>query len=745
MDAPNDVCALFHSSFHPTKGNIVDFQLKVRDDINLDGVEFSSLPSGLHLVDQDVIHFTKDGLCGIAVFRRRRIRENGLRGVRLGAVGVLIGSAPRARPWLHLPHLKRLAAHLEATPEDWDPLTEYYESHRQPDIVPSESALEIPELWSGWEHELSTASPNHPLHHLPCLLHAFGPSIMTLFRFVLARRRVLIYTRVPTSASRSSFNSLASRQSEESTSPSVVDQTVEAGAAPVVEPACVLARVAADICFGWRSEIDPAGDGPEGAIPVLGMVGLDAIEKLGEDSLKRSGWIACTTERIFFEKPHLYDLVVDLSPSLLAHSPTAVPASSGDDKPVLSVSVPSTSSSSYKLAPTRPTFSDLKTFGDIERALYAQSSYGHSHSHGHSPTNQSNASLGGCACPAEHEDEEGWVVWDRWGQGCTSPAHAQPGHRHSCAAGMNTGPCSSGLNAHGEREHQQSESSASSGSGVKSWVDPWRIYEEVCIFCAGVCSWFGWTGGSGPREQRPSGSHSGGGVGGIHLDGPDDALRPPSEHELPVQDTIVDPTTTNTTESAIRTDPAAEARRAQRRAHVLELMTLFHKYAAFLHARLSDIIDSYDGQPQSSRKSKGSTGSKTSIGSFKSAFSSKSQNPTQALLGNGGGNGGGGGEMGRTLVLTSKDMLALELSPLSAADAQFLEWFGASVARRGGMGERRVVVKRTWKDMVVAVVGIEIQPTTMLEGSGILGPACARILLAYSSPLFVRDVVNTFV
>lgn len=67
-----------------------------------------------------------------------------------------------------------------------------------------------------------------------------------------------------------------------------------------MEPACVLARVAADICFGWRSELDVPGlggagfEGAEGgAIPVLGMVGLDAIERLGEDSLKRSGWIAC--------------------------------------------------------------------------------------------------------------------------------------------------------------------------------------------------------------------------------------------------------------------------------------------------------------------------------------------------------------------------------------------------------------------------------------------------------------------
>ncbi|KAG8725465.1 hypothetical protein FRC12_002596 [Ceratobasidium sp. 428] len=68
--------------------------------------------------------------------------KNGLRGVQLRAVG----SAPRARLWLHLPHLKRLAAYLEATPEDWDPLTEYFESYQHPNIAPSELALEIPEL-----------------------------------------------------------------------------------------------------------------------------------------------------------------------------------------------------------------------------------------------------------------------------------------------------------------------------------------------------------------------------------------------------------------------------------------------------------------------------------------------------------------------------------------------------------------------------------------------------------------------
>src|SRR5205085_499668 len=113
----------------------------------------------------------------------------------------------------------------------------------------------------------------------------------TLFRYVLARRRVLIYTRVPVPQSQSaSINSIPMRfsessRNEEGSRGNSIDQTAaEAGAAPVVEPACVLARVAADICFGWRSETDVPGLGAvESAIPVLGMVGLDAIERLGEE------------------------------------------------------------------------------------------------------------------------------------------------------------------------------------------------------------------------------------------------------------------------------------------------------------------------------------------------------------------------------------------------------------------------------------------------------------------------------
>jgi hypothetical protein len=68
--------AIFHASFHPTRGNVLDWSLKAADgipshytiaskyakpyashclDVQLDGVEFSALPSGLHLLEHDVV------------------------------------------------------------------------------------------------------------------------------------------------------------------------------------------------------------------------------------------------------------------------------------------------------------------------------------------------------------------------------------------------------------------------------------------------------------------------------------------------------------------------------------------------------------------------------------------------------------------------------------------------------------------------------------------------------------------
>lgn len=92
---------------------------------------------------------------------------------------------------------------------------------------------------------LTLLKSDHPVLHLPHLLRILGPSSLTLYKHVLARRRVLIYTN------------------------------------PCVEPACILARIASDICG--------EGDRPN----VLGMVGINDYDKLNTESWRGNGWIAC--------------------------------------------------------------------------------------------------------------------------------------------------------------------------------------------------------------------------------------------------------------------------------------------------------------------------------------------------------------------------------------------------------------------------------------------------------------------
>lgn len=110
------------------------------------------------------------------------------------------------------------------------------------------------------------ASGSNPTLHLPHLLRILGPSALTLYKHILGRRRILIYTQPP------------------------------------VEAACILCQVAADMCYedqvDYRSENDaqyskrPTGKCKEG-INVLGMVTLSDVDRLHHEGVSGRGWIAC--------------------------------------------------------------------------------------------------------------------------------------------------------------------------------------------------------------------------------------------------------------------------------------------------------------------------------------------------------------------------------------------------------------------------------------------------------------------
>ena len=183
----------------------------------------------------------------MCVFRRRKTEEHGHRGFRLSSLGVLLAPAPRPRPWRHVRALKALVheiyttledrAVLEPTDSDWAPARAFFEARRAGSG--SGSAGGAGE-WRGWDAELGCAGSgtgaggpgaganaqcddSNPTVHLPHLLQVLGPSCLTLYKHVLGRRRVLIYT------------------------------------LPPVEAACVLCQVAADLCY--EEQIAPsAGD-----------------------------------------------------------------------------------------------------------------------------------------------------------------------------------------------------------------------------------------------------------------------------------------------------------------------------------------------------------------------------------------------------------------------------------------------------------------------------------------------------
>ncbi len=48
-------------------------------------------------------------------------------------------------------------------------------------------------------------------------------------------------------------------------------------------------------------------------INVLGSITLHDIDMLERESRTGRGWIACTTDAVFLEKPQHYDLVIDLT------------------------------------------------------------------------------------------------------------------------------------------------------------------------------------------------------------------------------------------------------------------------------------------------------------------------------------------------------------------------------------------------------------------------------------------------
>ncbi|KAI8969537.1 hypothetical protein BD414DRAFT_503180 [Trametes punicea] len=636
---PQDIIAIYHASFHPTKGSIIDWSLKASEDLDLSHVEFSCLPSGLHLVERDVVYFTKDDHQGVCVFRRRKTTEHGHRGFRLSSLGILLAKSHRPRPWRHVAALKALVNTiysaledrdaLDPLDEDWDPARAFFEERkiRRPDLGGVDP-------WSGWNAELDgTCSDISPTVHLPHLLRILGPSSLTLYKHVLGRRRVLIIT------------------------------------LPPVEAACILCQIAADTCYQEQvSELVAAVNGHDGyedsgaarrlkgrsstGVKVLGMITLHDVDKLEFESKSGRGWIACTTDSIFLDKPAYYDLLIDLRSATPNTRPTFHVSKA--------VEQPNGKGTIYRLSSVRFTWSDVRLWTELDRLLQLDSE----------------DSLDTCCDPSLHT--------------------------------------SRGQNTHGS-----------------SWTDVWRVYEDVCVMCAGL--WMGaWRNTTtGASALYPASSRRNENWGSIRLEGEDDlSLRTrstphirtvglgidgrPSGSALPSgsgsrtprairrastmsswtwagsksgDDQDQSPRTTedaptasggmfipgarnSVPEPARREGATTAARRERQVLTTLALLDAFHANTTAILSRLATLLELRKAQQQSSRRA-------------------DSDGAVPATSGT------------QTVLLTPKDVMSFELGPFSGLDARFIEWLGEEYG--GGV---RVLVKRGWKDLVGLILGL---------------------------------------
>ena len=224
-----------------------------------------------------------------------------------------------------------------------------------------------------------------------------------------------------------------------------------------------------------------------------------------------------------------------------------------------------------------------------------------------------------------------------------------------------------------------------------SWGGIWRVYEDVCIICAGL--WVGaWRNNSAASYSTVNGSMTN--WGQVRLEGDDDLSvggsyvrnlgmgiegRPAAPSDLDREDSGASGssrmakrasgtsawskfTNKDTDDRPIQLgNDEQEARlrkREQQTLLALALLQTFHAHTTNLLSKLSYYLP---GSPAPSF-----------------------------------------GDNLSTIYLSPRDLYAFELGPLSGLDAQFIEWLGEEYGSRVGV---RVIVRRGWKDLARLVLG----------------------------------------
>nr|XP_036850467.1 DENN domain-containing protein 11 isoform X1 [Manis javanica]XP_036850468.1 DENN domain-containing protein 11 isoform X1 [Manis javanica] len=262
----DQVVAVFVVTFDPRSGNMVEWCLP--QDMDLEGVEFKSMASGSHKIQSDFIYFRKGPFFGLACFANMPVESELERGARMKSVGILSPSYTLLYRYMHF--LENQVRHQLETPGHYSHLAAFYEDKKGVlHTGPGRGGSLPPVCWLPSIHRYMYPEMKitHPAGCMSQFIKFFGEQILTLWKFALLRKRILIFSPPPVG---------------------VVCYRVYC--------CCCLANISLPGIGGTVPEPKP-----------FFYVNVADIESLEVEV----SYVACTTEKIFEEKRDLYDVYVD--------------------------------------------------------------------------------------------------------------------------------------------------------------------------------------------------------------------------------------------------------------------------------------------------------------------------------------------------------------------------------------------------------------------------------------------------
>ncbi|XP_062501052.1 DENN domain-containing protein 11-like [Corticium candelabrum] len=254
----SNIVAIFVVAFDTRSGNILEWSLPA--EFEYGDIEFKAMASGLHTIFSDFNYFKIGQLFGLSCYQRLQLEGEEAereRGARMKSVGVLAMCYSGLHD--HMEFLQQAVERLNKTPGNYGALEEYYQSHMVSVPVSEEPAISLRNV------VLPRLTITHSAGSFAQVWHFFGENIFVLWKAALLRQRILFVSPPPTGVT-----------------------------CYRVYCACLMASHSVGVVA--ERDVNP-----------LFYINLADIQQLE----KESSYVACTTEKIFAMKTHLYDIYVD--------------------------------------------------------------------------------------------------------------------------------------------------------------------------------------------------------------------------------------------------------------------------------------------------------------------------------------------------------------------------------------------------------------------------------------------------